>query len=59
MRAWTTNGYELLGIADKQGAIAPGLAADMIAVPENPLKNIYILRKVDFVMKDGQVIRKP
>jgi hypothetical protein len=25
----------------------------MIAVPENPLKNIYTLRKVDFVMKDG------
>ena len=30
----------------------------MIAVPENPLKNIYTLRKVDFVMKGGQVVRK-
>lgn len=59
LRAWTTDGYELLGIANKQGPIAPGLAADMIAVPENPLKNIYILRKVDFVMKDGQIIRRP
>ena len=31
----------------------------MIAVPENPLKNIYTLREVDFVMKGGQVVRKP
>jgi imidazolonepropionase-like amidohydrolase len=59
LRAWTTNGYDLLGIDKQQGAIAAGLAGDMIAVPENPLENIEILRKVDFVMKDGQVIRHP
>lgn len=59
LRAWTTDAYELLGIANRQGPIAPGLAADMIAVPDNPLQNIYTLRKVDFVMKDGQIIRKP
>ena len=59
LRAWTTEGYELLGIAKQQGPIAPGMAGDMIAVPENPLKNIYTLRKVDFVMKDGQIVRRP
>jgi hypothetical protein len=31
----------------------------MIAVPGNPLQNIQILKKVNFVMKDGKVIRKP
>jgi imidazolonepropionase-like amidohydrolase len=59
LRAWTTNAYELLGIAKQQGPITPGMAGDMIAVPENPLKNIYTLRKVDFVMKDGQIVRRP
>ena len=59
LRAWTTDAYELLGIAKQQGPIAPGMAGDMIAVPENPLKNIYTLRKVDFVMKDGQIVRRP
>jgi imidazolonepropionase-like amidohydrolase len=59
LRAWTTDAYELLGIAKKQGPILPGLAGDMIAVPENPLTNIDILRKVDFVMKNGQIIRRP
>ncbi len=59
LKAWTTNGYELLGIDKQQGAIAVGLAGDMIAVPENPLVNIDTLRKVDFVMKDGEVLRRP
>ncbi len=59
LRAWTTNGYELLGIAKEQGAIAADLAGDMIAVPENPLVNIDTLRKVDFVMKDGEILRRP
>jgi imidazolonepropionase-like amidohydrolase len=59
LRDWTTNGYELLGIDKQQGAIAQGLAADMIALPANPLQNIETLRKVDFVMKDGKVLRQP
>jgi imidazolonepropionase-like amidohydrolase len=59
LRAWTTDAYDLLGIEKQQGPIKVGLAGDMIAVPENPLQNIEILRKVDFVMKDGQVVRHP
>jgi imidazolonepropionase-like amidohydrolase len=59
LRAWTTDAYDLLGIEKQQGPIAVGLAGDMIAVPENPLQNIEILRKVDFVMKDGQVVLHP
>lgn len=35
-----------------------GKAAGMIAIPGNPLDDIEQLRKVNFAMKDGRVIRK-
>jgi imidazolonepropionase-like amidohydrolase len=49
----------LLGIAKERGAIAQGLAADIIAMPADPLADTENLRKVNFVMKDGEVIRRP
>ena len=55
----TTNDAELLRIQKKRGAIAAGLFADIIAMPSSPLDNIESLRKVDFVMKNGAVVRKP
>ena len=39
------------------GAIAEGKLADIIAVPEDPLKDISALRRVFFVMKNGRVQR--
>jgi imidazolonepropionase-like amidohydrolase len=57
LQALTTNGVRLLGIEDQRGAIRKGLAADIIATPENPLDNIMTLKKVQFVMKDGVIIR--
>lgn len=59
LRAWTTNGFELLRLSNERGPIAVGKAADMIALPGNPLDDIYLLKKVNFVMKDGKVIRRP
>jgi len=59
LRDWTLNGFDLLRISNERGPIAVGKAADMIAVPGNPLDDIELLRKVNFVMKDGRVIRKP
>jgi len=41
----------------ERGAIRPGLAADIIATPGDPLDNIQTLKNVFFVMKDGAVIR--
>jgi len=58
LRAWTINGFDLLRLSDKRGPIAPGHAADMIALPGNPLDDIQLLRKVNFVMKDGVVVKK-
>ena len=53
------NPAELLRISKQRGAIAEGLAADIIAMPANPLGDIESLRKVNFVMKDGKVVRAP
>ena len=35
--------------------IRPGLAADLIAMPANPLDDLRALHDVSFVMKDGVV----
>jgi imidazolonepropionase-like amidohydrolase len=57
LRAMTINAARLLGVDGERGAIRPGLAADIIAAPENPLDDIQAVRKVTFVMKDGSVFR--
>jgi imidazolonepropionase-like amidohydrolase len=58
LKAMTTNCAELFGWTGKRGAIRAGEAADIIATPSNPLDNIQNLRKVQFVMKDGNVLKK-
>jgi imidazolonepropionase-like amidohydrolase len=57
LKAMTTNCAELLRIEKDRGSIAPGLYADIIAMPANPLENVESLRKINFVMKNGAVIR--
>src|ERR1700687_3070046 len=57
LQAMTINAARLLGVDRERGAIRPGLAADIIAMPENPLENIQAVRKVSFVMKDGSVFK--
>jgi imidazolonepropionase-like amidohydrolase len=57
LQAMTINAARLLGVDAERGAIRPGLAADIIAMPENPLDNIQAVRKVSFVMKDGKVFK--
>ncbi len=55
--ALTTNAAQLLGVEKARGAIKPGLFADIIATPENPLDNINTLKQVNFVMKNGKVFK--
>jgi imidazolonepropionase-like amidohydrolase len=59
LKCMTTNDAELLRLQKERGAIAPGLFADIIAMPSSPLDDIESLRKVDFVMKNGAVVRRP
>lgn len=59
LRCMTTNAAELLRLDRVRGAIAPGFAADIIAMPADPLANIEALREVNFVMKDGKIVRRP
>jgi len=58
LRAMTTNAAKLLGVEKERGSLKPGMAADIIATPENPLDNIQTLRKVSFVMKDGAIVKQ-
>jgi imidazolonepropionase-like amidohydrolase len=58
IKAMITTNAELLRIADQRGRIAPGFAADIIAIPQNPLDDIMALRQVNFVMKDGRHIKQ-
>ena len=57
IRAVTTNAAEMLGWADRVGAIEPGKFADIVAVSGDPIADITQLEGVRFVMKDGQVIK--
>lgn len=58
IQAATLNGADALGLKAKTGALATGLAADIIAVKRDPLEDIRALEQVDFVMKDGQVYKQ-
>lgn len=58
LRMLTTHAARLLDVATQRGSIRPGLAADLIATPENPLEEIQTLQRVRFVMKEGVVIRQ-
>lgn len=57
LKCWTTNPAELMHIQNRRGNIKPGLAADIIATPENPLQDIHALKKVSFVMKEGVIVK--
>ncbi|HKE06896.1 MAG TPA: amidohydrolase family protein [Candidatus Acidoferrum sp.] len=57
LKAMTTNCADLLRISKERGAIAAGQYADIIAMPGDPLQEIETLRKVNFVMKNGKVVR--
>ena len=53
----TTSAADLLGWADKVGAVVPGLYADLVAVDGDPLADITELERVKFVMKGGIVYK--
>lgn len=57
IRAATTVSAELIDAPDL-GRIAPGMLADIVGVPGDPLSDITITQQVKFVMKDGRVYKR-
>lgn len=53
----TSRAAVMLDMEGKIGVIAAGAFADVVGVSGDPLRDIKLLESVDFVMKDGQVVR--
>jgi imidazolonepropionase-like amidohydrolase len=47
-----------LGIDDRLGSIEAGKIADIVAVPGDPLADIHVLERVQFVMKEGVIYKR-
>ena len=58
IRAATSSAADLLGQQDSLGTIEAGKLADIVAVPGDPLSDVTMMEKVDFVMKGGVVEKK-
>ena len=55
IRSATTTAADLLGIADRTGALRAGLEADLIVVEGNPLEDVRLLQDVTMVVSNGRV----
>jgi imidazolonepropionase-like amidohydrolase len=58
IQAATANAADLIGVSSKIGSIKPGKYADIVAVKNDPLQDIRVLEKVNFVMKEGRVYKE-
>jgi imidazolonepropionase-like amidohydrolase len=58
IRAATIHAAVLLDQPARLGMVAPGFAADIVAVDGDPLRDVKLLEQVKFVMKDGVVYKK-
>lgn len=54
----TTHAAALLGQEGKIGQITTGAFADIIAIKKDPTQNIEALQHIDWIMKDGKVVKK-
>jgi imidazolonepropionase-like amidohydrolase len=59
IRSATSAAADLLGMSTEVGTIAAGKYADIVAIKGNPLADVTLLQKIDFVMKGGEVYRSP
>lgn len=59
LRSATSVAAELLGLSAEIGTIEAGKAADLVAVPGDPLQQIQRTERVVFVMKGGEIVKRP
>jgi imidazolonepropionase-like amidohydrolase len=58
LQAATMVGADALGMKGKVGEIAAGQFADVIAVSGDPIADIRVMQRVQFVMKGGEVYKQ-
>jgi imidazolonepropionase-like amidohydrolase len=58
IKAATINAADLLGLSSEIGTLEPGKSADLIGVKGDPLKDVKVLKAVDFVMVRGKVAKE-
>jgi len=58
IRSATSRAADLLDMTGDLGIIAPGAYADIVAVADDPLRDVNALKNVRFVMKDGAVFKQ-
>ncbi len=56
IRSATVDAADLLGVDDR-GVVAPGMLADLIAVPGDPLSDVKLFEDVRFVMRGGEIVK--
>ena len=57
IKAATVNAADLLGVSNILGSIEKGKYADIIAVDGDPVKDVQVMGRVKFVMKNGVVYK--
>jgi len=58
LRAATITSAELVEVDAELGRLAPGYLADIVAVPDDPSRDIAAMLDVRFVMKDGVIYKR-
>ena len=54
----TSRNASIFHLADR-GEVKPGLLADLVGMPGDPTRNVTAVEHVNFVMKGGEIVRKP
>jgi len=58
IQAATVNAAAHFRMSNEIGSLAPGKAADIVAVKGDPLADVAVLKSVSFVMKGGEVAKQ-